>query len=344
MASSLALGQVLRGRAGAYTVSSKIKDAVWVARNQANDQPVIVKSIRGHPRVENERDVLKRFQPRSPYLRPLVDEIHDPAEPTTIVLRHLDSDLLQASKQKPLNSKEIKYVSKRVLEALSVMHEEGYVHTDVKIENIFVNYKKNQDTVRFSEVQLGDFGGSYPQESELAKSGTLLGTPMCCSPELLMETPWNTATDIWSFGALVLSLLYGGDFNPFSPKGVRQSDETYNLEVVKLQFRYFGPFPLKVQEIFNEDTLWSIVYIGQMVPREEMRPFQFVTEREVGKEDRDFVLKIMKMDWRDRPTAKELLQDEWFTQIDQLHNEKAANSLAVHNMGNSSERQETRAR
>jgi hypothetical protein len=26
---------------------------------------------------------------------------------------------------------------------------------------------------------------------------------MWSSPEVIMETPWNTATDIWSFGAVV---------------------------------------------------------------------------------------------------------------------------------------------
>ncbi|GAW23010.1 hypothetical protein ANO14919_125580 [Xylariales sp. No.14919] len=43
-----------------------------------------------------------------------------------------------------------------------------------------------------------------------------------------------------------------------------------------------------------------------------MTSFRFVTEREVAEEDKDFVLKIMQMDWRDRPTAEELLRGEWF--------------------------------
>ncbi|KAJ8105173.1 hypothetical protein ONZ43_g7529 [Nemania bipapillata] len=279
--------------------------------NQKN-VPFIVKSVSGHPRVENERDVLKRFQTRTPYLRPLVDEIQDPAEPTTILLKHLESDLLEASIQKPLNKREIQYVTKRVLQALSVIHEDGYVHTDVKPNNIFVNFKKEQEAVRFSDVQLGDLGGSYPQDSEWATSGTLVGAPIWSSPEVIMETPWNTATDIWSFGTLVISLLYGGDFNIFRPKTVRYGDETYNLEVVKSQFRYFGPFPPKITEIFNAETLTSIVRLMELIPPETMTPFRFITEREVAKEDREFVLRIMHMDWRDRPTAKELLQDEWF--------------------------------
>lgn len=159
---------------------------------------MVAKSVSGHPRVENERDVLKRFQSRSTYIRPLIDEIQDPAEPP-IVLRYLEEDLLDASIRKTLNRKEIKYVARGVLEALNVVHEDGYVHTDVKPSNILVNYKDGKDQtseVRFSDVQLSDFEGSYHQESEWAKSATPIGAPMWSSPEVLMEIPWNTATDI----------------------------------------------------------------------------------------------------------------------------------------------------
>lgn len=79
--------------------------------------------------MENERDVLKRFQDRTPFLRPLTDEIQDPSEPTIIVLKHLDNHLLNASIEKTLNRKELKYISKRVLKALQTLHEDGYVHT-----------------------------------------------------------------------------------------------------------------------------------------------------------------------------------------------------------------------
>lgn len=78
--------------------------------------------------MANERDVLKVFAPRSKYIRPLLDEIVDPAKPTTIVLSHLQSTLLQASVQQKLNRTELKYICRGVLEALVVMHNEGYVH------------------------------------------------------------------------------------------------------------------------------------------------------------------------------------------------------------------------
>ncbi|KAI0376861.1 STE/STE20 protein kinase [Hypomontagnella monticulosa] len=309
--SPLRVGQALRGRLGTYTISKKIKDTVWCATSHRNEA-VIVKSVNKHPRVENERDILRRFQGQTPYIRPLIDEVQDPAEPTTIVLRHLDDDLLQAAVNKTLNRKEIQYVSRRVLEALSVLHENGYVHTDIKPHNIFVNYGGEIDGVRFSKCQLGDFGGTYPQESNWAKSGIPIGAPIWNSPEVLMETPWNTATDIWSFGTMLITLIYGGDFNIFRPKDTPFDDENYRVEIVKSQFRYFGPFPAKYQEIASEETLLSILYLTQLIPPSSMTPFRLVTEREVAKEDKEFILKIMQMDWRDRPTARELLRDKWF--------------------------------
>lgn len=82
------------------------------------------------------------------------------------------------------------------------------ISIDVKLDNIFVNHNKHaSNDVRFSDVQLGDLGGAYPADSEWAKKGTPVGAPMWSSPEVIMETPWNTATDIWSFGAIVSTLI-----------------------------------------------------------------------------------------------------------------------------------------
>jgi serine/threonine protein kinase len=73
--------------------------------------------------------------------------------------------------------------------------------SDVKPQNVFVDLQEGD--MRFSDVQLGDLGGCYPADSKWATSGTMVGAPVWTSPEVLMELPWNTATDIWSFGAMV---------------------------------------------------------------------------------------------------------------------------------------------
>lgn len=76
--------------------------------------------------------------------------------------------------------------------------------------------------------------------------------------------------------------------------------------------QFFGPFPLSYKEIADEDALSILAHVIKGVPHGMMKPFEYVTDREIIKEDKAFVLKIMKLDPRDRPTAKELLRDEWF--------------------------------
>jgi hypothetical protein len=110
----------------------------------------------------------------------------------------------------------------------------------------------------------------------------------------------------------LISLIYGGDFNLFRPRTVPYGHEEYGLEVLKQQFRYFGPFPAKYEEIASPETVAAILYLMQEIPQSQTTPFHMTTEREVCQKDKMFIGKIMMMDWRDRPTAKELLEDEWF--------------------------------
>jgi hypothetical protein len=88
--------------------------------------------------------------------------------------------------------------------------------------------------------------------------------------------------------------------------------EEYLLGVVMQQYRWFGPFPEKFEEIASQETIVSILWIMQEIPLEKLTPFARVTEREVSQKDKKFIGKIMMLDPRDRPTAEELLEDEWW--------------------------------
>ncbi|KAF2820206.1 kinase-like protein [Ophiobolus disseminans] len=192
----------------------------------------------------------------------------------------------------------------------TTLHEDGFVHTDVNADNVFVNLQEGD--VRFSDVQLGDLGGCYPAESDWATSGTMVGAPIWSSPEVLLEMPWNTATDIWSFGALLINLIYGGHFNLFHPKELTRDNEHYVLGVVQEQFRFFGPFSAKITEIADLDTAQVFVYLMEQIPSEKLTPFSRIIKSEVSQRDNIFISKMMKFDWRDHPTAKRLLEDEWW--------------------------------
>ncbi len=92
-----------------------------------------MKTIRGHWRLQNEAAVLKKYQTRSPFLRPLEDEIDEPQDPPSIVLKYLDSDLRTESDRQRLTRLEIKQIAKCVLEVLHTLHQDGMVHTGMLI-------------------------------------------------------------------------------------------------------------------------------------------------------------------------------------------------------------------
>ncbi|TLD07334.1 hypothetical protein PgNI_10326 [Pyricularia grisea] len=305
MSSLVNIGQVLKARKSTYTIVKELHRAL-------DEAAVHLANIRNHWRLQNEADILKRYQSKTTFLRPLIDEIQEPGDPPSIVLKHLDGELLTESKKKRLTRPEIKHVAKCMLEALRVLHKDGMVHTDVKLDNVFVNH--GQGDQRFSDIQLGDCGGAVSQDSKFAREGHLIGAAFTRSPEAMLQLHWGTPTDIWSFGNAILSLVHGGGYHHFDPgwEGVKQSDDEYEYTVLKRMYNSFGPFPPKIVDIIDEDTFKIIYFITTQGPPQ--KPLDRWSVNEIPVADRNFLKRILKLDPRDRPTAEEILRDEWFTE------------------------------
>jgi serine/threonine protein kinase len=112
----------------------------------------------------------------------------------------------------------------------------------------------------------------------------------------------------------LIALIYGADFHILEPRGVPFGHEDYDINILMRLFQFFGPFPPRYRELIegNEEINMIIQYLFEKIPQSEMKPFSQVSNREVSRQDKEFICKMMKMDPRERPTAKELLQDDWF--------------------------------
>jgi RIO-like serine/threonine protein kinase len=78
-----------------------------------------------HSRLQRERDILVRFQQKTPRVRPLLDEVDPGTSKHALVMKWLNEDL----STRKLAGAQLKFVAKGVLEALQVLHADGYVHT-----------------------------------------------------------------------------------------------------------------------------------------------------------------------------------------------------------------------
>ncbi|KAF9253489.1 hypothetical protein DTO027I6_5923 [Penicillium roqueforti] len=111
----------------------------------------------------------------------------------------------------------------------------GFVHTDVKQDNILVNYGTEVEGVSFTDVQLADFGSTIPATSKYAYDENLIGAPIWRSPEAHLRIGWGISTDIWSFGTMLITLIYGDNYFMFKPDVSADHDE-YDHKIPTRQY------------------------------------------------------------------------------------------------------------
>ncbi|KAL2016160.1 hypothetical protein VTK56DRAFT_4128 [Thermocarpiscus australiensis] len=192
----------------------------------------------------------------------------------------------------------------------------GYIHTDVEPSKILVNLCEDGDhDMRFKDVCLADLGDAVSTESVEATSGYPVGTTVFRSPEATLMMPFTTAHDIWSFGSTLISLIYGRGFNIFTP-ACDPKDELYLDGIVRNFHKYFGPFPTSYLSLpgIDESRLEALINITE--EGKERGLFRRASSTEISNKDRDFIWRLMKLDYGDRPTAAELLEDEWSAEVD----------------------------
>jgi eukaryotic-like serine/threonine-protein kinase len=108
-----------------------------------------------------------------------------------------------------------------VATAIEHVHESGYMHLDVKPENVLVS--------RNGSVRLVDFDLAQPIPVKPQKTKRNPGTPAYMSPEQLQRQPVDQRADIFAFGVAAYELLT--NFKPFpaeDPAGIlaRQLDRS----------------------------------------------------------------------------------------------------------------------
>jgi serine/threonine-protein kinase PpkA len=102
-----------------------------------------------------------------------------------------------------LSKRQVINIIRDVAKALEYAHQQGYIHRDVKPENIMLH----ED----GRVVLMDFGIARGSDTTLGmtKTGRAIGTPYYMSPEQTKGQPVDHRTDIYSLGVVLYQMLTG---------------------------------------------------------------------------------------------------------------------------------------
>ncbi|KAH6799624.1 hypothetical protein C2S51_036108 [Perilla frutescens var. frutescens] len=111
------------------------------------------------------------------------------------------AEKLKNSDNRRLQESEVRQYTKALLKGLHHIHKFGYVHCDIKLQNILLG-------VDGAALKLADFG--LAKRASPRDSGCeLRGTPLYMSPEILAGGDQGPPADIWACGCVVLELLSG---------------------------------------------------------------------------------------------------------------------------------------
>eukprot|EP00004_Rigifila_ramosa_P010975 TRINITY_DN2315_c0_g1_i1.p1 TRINITY_DN2315_c0_g1~~TRINITY_DN2315_c0_g1_i1.p1 ORF type:complete len:577 (+),score=97.12 TRINITY_DN2315_c0_g1_i1:44-1774(+) len=172
-----------------------------------------------------------------------------------------------------MNEAQIARVSYDCLSALDSLHKRGYVHRDIKSDNILLNTK--------GEVKLADFGYCAQLTKERQKRTSVVGTPYWMAPELVRGQEYGTKVDIWSMGIMAIEMIDGEppyiDYPPIRALFLIATNGTPELKNPQRLSPEFKDFLMKclcvdVEQRASAEELLRHDFMRKACPKEDLRP------------------------------------------------------------------------
>lgn len=158
-------------------------------------------------RFEREAEALARI--RSDHVLEVVDVLRTPDGRTAIVTTLLEGEDLQARLERcaRLPAREAIEIARQVCRGLSAAHAVNVIHRDLKPSNLFLSATADGTLA----VKILDFGvAKLGGESEVTRTGVVLGTPAYMAPEQARGSKKvDVRADVYAVGAVLYRSLTG---------------------------------------------------------------------------------------------------------------------------------------
>ncbi len=192
-------------------VGSGGMSSVYRAHDRVLERTVALKVL--HDRLVAQKDVVERFSREAKLVAGLshhnivavIDRGEDHGSPF-IVLEYISGENLKEllKRDGPLPVERALELTIEIASGLAFAHQKGFVHRDVKPQNVLLNGK--------GEAKVTDFGIARPIEAHeggQTQTGTVLGTCDYISPEQAQGRHVDAHTDVYSLGIVLYELLVG---------------------------------------------------------------------------------------------------------------------------------------
>lgn len=207
---------------------------------------------------------LREAQAAAAVVHPHVVPIHAVSSDSQIpylVMSYVPGENLQEylTRQGALPLQEALRIAHQVALGLSVAHDHGVIHRDVKPGNVLLERNVQR-------ALLTDFGlARAADDASLTHSGMLAGTPNYMSPEQARGEPIDARSDLFSLGSILYAMLAGHP--PF------RGEHAY----VVLR-RLVDDTPRSLSEIQPQLPTWVDRLVGRMLAKDRDMRFQSAQE------------------------------------------------------------------
>ena len=204
------IGQIIKER---YEIIQLLGEGgmsyVYKANDKQLKRTVAIKTLK--PNYVQQEKFVERFkreaQTAANLNHPNIVQIFDwgIGDEPFFVMEYIEGNTLTSiiAKRRTISLNDVLFIGAQVSNGLQAAHSKGLVHRDIKPGNIMITPE--------GKVKVTDFGivSLQNEESDITKTGSILGTASYISPEQAQGKPVSKESDLYSLGTVLYELITG---------------------------------------------------------------------------------------------------------------------------------------
>ena len=218
------------------------------------------------------------------------------------------------------NIKQFKLLLRKILEGIDYINKKGIIHSDIKPENILVQYTKNSDILEISSIKIVDYGSAFYTSNQ---SPLISNTPEYLCPEIMTNNKefikelnmgnYINAIDIWSTGISILELCL------CCPIWMSYKTKIYINGKINNNMGYFGCKGRDGNKIYQKQ-----IELSHNLNKILKNSMIYMFDNKSKSEFIDLLSKMLTFDYTKRITTKEALRHPFLNEeINNEHIEEA---------------------